>query len=560
MRSLTLVLVYILLGGCQTLLSQRASAAASNQTETAATIKTSTRIVLLDMIVTDKTGKPVHGLNAQDFSVQEDGTAQQIKEVEERGPAVDTSHAPRALNLPPDTYTNYVSVHEQGAANILLFDTLNTDRANLAIARQQLLVYLSKMAPNSTVALYTLDSQVHLVHGFTDDTNELIALAKRLSTAPHPMFSRARDAAEFAARASEIIGNHVMQEKVVDFLWSEQHGKEESRTIVTMQALEQLARSVAVVPGRKNLIWISGGVPFDATSTALQMQRVASIMMATQIAVYPIDVRGVAYLGADGAALSSQVFAPYGGSFETSSGQVQELLGVHETMMTMANMTGGRAHYNSNDLQAAIRDSIESGSNYYVLAYRPKNNNWNGRFRRISVKSLRSNVKVQCRPGYYAVADPLGSADIIRTFTMAMQPDVPASTTLIIKARVLLQHAPASKTQIDTLVDVHDLSLTETNDHRREANVLFVAAVWDTKGQPGGSDTATFRQQLSSEQLQSLMRTGLQLHQEMQLKPGTYQLRVGVVDRVSGKMGTIDVPLKIEADGAGKAGGGEAKP
>ena len=314
-----------------------------------------------------------------------------------------------------------------------------------------------------------------------------------------------------------------------------------------MGALNQLSRAMAVVPGRKNLIWISAGIPFDPASTDPQMQKTVALLAATQIALYPIDARGVAYLGADGATRSSEIFAPVQTqSYETLSGQDEELQAVRKTMVDMANLTGGHAYFNRNDLQSAIQDSVNSGSNYYTLAYRPQNQEWNGRFRKITVKASLAHAKVRCRSGYYAVADPLGSPDIDRTFSLAMQPSAPVSTTLIMKARVLPPQKPDEPTQIDFLIDAHDLSLADSGDHHRVPDAMFVAAVWDAQGKPGGSVSATYRQALAPAELESLLRTGLRLHQEMKLAPGTYQLRLGVVDRRSGKIGTLDVPLTVE--------------
>ena len=436
---------------------------------------------------------------------------------------------------------------EPGAVNILLFDSLNTDRQSLVKARKELLLYLSKLPAGSRVALYTLDSELHLVHGFTEDPGELIEAAQQLSSTQHLMFSNARGLSEDLAMTKEagLLKNPQMYRAVAKFLWAETEAKEESRTLITMEALNQLARNVAIFPGRKNLIWISGGLPFNPTSTAPQMEKTASLLAATEIAVYPIDVRGVAYMGADGAARDSEIFGQTE-SYDTSSGQNDELLSVRETMTKIATLTGGRAYYNRNDLEGAIGDSVESGSNYYALAYRPENGHWNGKFRKITLKTSRPDVKVQSRPGYYAVRDPLGSADIDRTFSLAMQPAAPPSTTLIMKARVLPPEEPGAATQIDFLLDVHDLSYTESPDHRQTPDVTFVAAAWDAKGKPCGSVVATYRQTLEPAQLQSLLRTGLQLREEMQLKPGDYQLRLGVVDRLSGKIGTLDVPLKVQ--------------
>jgi hypothetical protein len=276
------------------------------------------------------------------------------------------------------------------------------------------------------------------------------------------------------------------------------------------------------------------------------MRRTATLLAATQIAVYPIDVRGVSYLGADALMRSSENFARYGGSYDQTSGQDPELLSVHETMSTLANMTGGRAVFGRNDLDGAIRDTVDAGANFYTLAYHPHNTDWNGKFRKITVKTSAPDVKIQCRPGYYAVADPLGSPDLNQTFSLMMQPSSPPSTTLIIKARVIPPDGQAGATRIDFLVDVHDLTFNESADHRQAPDLAFVAAAWDTAGSPKGNVSASFRLPLNTAQFDVLARSGLQIHQEMTLKPGTYQLRVGVLDRLSGKMGTLDVPLSIE--------------
>ena len=530
------------------LLAGAAFSQSAAQSDPASTIKTTTRVVLLDVVATDKSGKPVHGLKGHDFTVLEDGKAQQVRGFEERGSTVPLA-APRvAINLPPNTYTNYISTQEPGAVSILLFDSLNTDRQDLTRARQQLIQYLSKLSRNERIALFSLYSGLHLIHGFTDDPQALIETAQTLSTKPNSMYSNARDVSESTAMAREAgVGNSPkMYASVVRFLWNEQTGKEESRTFVTMQALNQLARSMAVFPGRKNLIWISGGIPFDPASTDPQMRRTATLLAATQIAVYPIDVRGVPYIGADALARGSEAFAPYGGSYDEICGQDRELLSVHQTMSALANMTGGRAVFGRNDLDGAIRATVDAGANFYTLAYRPQNTDWNGKFRKITVKTSTPNVKIQCRPGYYAVADPLGSPDLNPTFSLMMQPSSPPSTTLIIKARVIPPDGPAGATRIDYLVDVHDLSFNQSADHRQTPDVTFVAAAWDAAGSSKGNVAASFHLPLNAAQFEVLARTGLQIHQDMDLKPGTYQLRLGVLDRLSGKMGTLDVPLSIE--------------
>ncbi len=509
-------------------------------------ISITSRNVVLDVIVTDSSGNPIHNLNAHDFTILENGAPQHVKGFEEHRPDAPTAKPAVPVQLPADTYTNYVSSAEPGAVNVILFDSLNTDPSALASARRQLLAYLGKLSDNTRVALFTFDGQLHLVHGFTEDNHALIEAAQQLSTTPPSTPRKARDVTEelAVARVTKIVTSP-MYGKLSRFLWTEYEEKIQSRTEMTVEALNQLARSLTVFPGRKNLIWISGGIPFDPNDTAPQMQKTAALLAATQIAVYPIDVRGLAWLGADGASNSLDVFGPRGGDYSDRSGQGEELAQVHETMLDIARLTGGHAYFNNNDISGQIQDVVQTGSNYYTLAYRPDNQEWNGKFRKVTVKTSQQNLKVRCRPGYYAVAEPFGSPDVDRTFSLAMQPGVPPSTALVIQARVHPPDEPGKATQIDFLVDMHDLQFLMSDDLRRQPNLMFVAAAWDEKGKAQGSAVGSYHAILQPAEVQTLLRTGLRLQQQLPLKPGTYQLRLGLVDRLSGKMGTIDVPLRL---------------
>ena len=547
MRRALLQLCSSLLVSAVAVLSQAPANSSSNAAPTT-TITTSTRLVVVDAVVTDRTGNPVHGLKASDFTVLEDGKPQAIHGFEEHSPEKPSAAVVRP-NLPPNTYTNYVSSEEPGAANILLFDSLNTDRTGLSMARQQLLSYLTRMPASSRVALFTLDGQLHLVHGFTDDTQALIAAAQKLATTPNSTMRKAREVSGELAdvRSVHVQNNPAMYSALSRFLWTEYDDKAVSRTVMTMEALNQLARSMAIFPGRKNLIWISGGIPFDPTETTPEMRRTAALLNATQMAVYPVDVRGIPWMGADGAAPSADVFGPRGGDYETRSGQGLELSQVRETMQQMAALTGGRAYFNNNDIPGEIHDVVQTGSSYYVLAYRPQNQNWDGNFRKITVRPGLAGLKVQCRPGYYAVKEPFGSTNIDHSFSVAMQPGVPPSTALVIQARVLPPDAAGQATQVDFLLDVHDLSFLHASDGRQKPDLMFVAAAWSKEGKAQGSVSGTYQQVLDPAAVKNLARTGLRLQERLALNPGSYDLRLGVVDRLSGKIGTIDVPLTIEA-------------
>ena len=83
-------------------------------------------------------------------------------------------------------------------------------------------------------------------------------------------------------------------------------------------------------------------------------------------------------------------------------------------------------------------------------------------------------------------------------------------------------------------------------------NVQFVGIAWDSSGKQVAGFSEGFHRGVPPEQWQRLLTTGLQLHREIQLGPGSYQLRLGVMDRVAGRIGTLDVPLTIVAKATAK--------
>jgi VWFA-related protein len=506
------------------------------------TFKSTARLVLVDVVVTDSHGQPVHDLQARDFSVLDNGKPQSIVAFEEHRSDAIPKPAP-ALNLPENVYTNYVARGEPGALTVLLFDSLNTNPQDLTYARNKMLNFLAKLTPGTRVALYALGSQLRMVHSFSENSDELIAAAKELSVHPHLGYSNAK---EFSAAINELQRSGLNKvpgalRAMVRFLGEEYEGKQDWRAEDTLDVLTQLAHALAVVPGRKNLIWISSAFPVDFSSDSQRLQRVAALLAANRIAVYPVDARGGAFLGLDAQVTGSEAYARRSEGF---SGQDQENIDIIQTMRSVAEITGGRAHYNNNDLEGAMADSMRTGSNYYSLAYRPAGVEWNGKFRKIAIKTARPKIKLLYRSGYYAISDPSNlKEEPSHAVALAMQPNVPVSTQFIMKARVIPPETAGETTQVDIFIDVHDLALTEENG-QKTPEVYFVAVAWDGDGKRCASFSEGFHT-VSEAQYESLLRTGLRVHQEMPLKPGWYQLRLGVMDRLSGRIGTLDVPVTI---------------
>jgi VWFA-related protein len=512
------------------------------------TIRSNARLVVVDVVAVDAHGTPVQGLKASDFSVLEDRKPQAIRGFDEHKSDGQPGPAIPQLKLPPNVFTNYIPPQSHGPVNILLFDLLNTEPAHLEFAKVQLVAFLRKLPPHQQFALFTLGTQLHMIQGFTENSDALITAANELSVMPNSVNKTVRQTAADIAETS-IVKNPKMRASIIRFLLEEHSGHTDAQFSYTFDALAQLARAVAVIPGRKNLIWISDSLPFNFLPGSTigrdyrdQLQRMGALLATTQIAVFPVDARGLATSSIDSSIGGKEAFRDTGGFADT---QMSVINTAYQSMEAIAEQTGGKVFHNSNDLAGAVRSSADLGASYYTISYRPTNDKWNGDYRNISLKTPRKGLRLMYRSGYFAVADPLSSGkDSEQALNLSVQPFVPPSTALLMKAQVVPPAKESESTSIDVLLDPHDLAFTDV-DKQKALALRFLIVAWDEKGKNCGSLMGNFDPQFQPAAFDKIMKTGIQVHQNLTLKSGTYLLRVGVADRNSGIIGTLDVPLTI---------------
>jgi hypothetical protein len=121
--------------------ASQAPAAQQTAPESSAPFRAFSRLVVVDAVVTNHAGEPVHGLKREDFHISEDGVEQPITAFEELVSNTQPAPSP-ALKLPPNTYTNYEEKPATTAVNLLLLDALNTPMKDQAYVREQMIKYL----------------------------------------------------------------------------------------------------------------------------------------------------------------------------------------------------------------------------------------------------------------------------------------------------------------------------------------------------------------------------------------------------------------------------------
>ncbi len=543
--------------------------------EPATVLKATTRLVVVDVVATSH-DKPVTDFKREDFTLLEDGKKQEIKvfTFQQPIPSATASVVPAAVKLPENFFTNIPRYNADNQTfNIVLLDALNTTLPHQAYVRDQMIRYLAKMPEGQPLAIYLLSTKLTLLQDFTSDPAVLKDVVKKLSGKTSPLLDNPgggpdQELLPPGLADSGLIPDSMLQ-SMMQFEQERTSFQTDLRVRTTLDAMSSLARALSGYSGRKNLVWVSEAFPIGIDpNTELtgdvfagtrnygpQIAEASQSLIDAQVAIYPVDARGLvpsslfdaSNSGNDKFGRSMSRPGRMGTAISNESAQLQN---VHGTMQDMAERTGGKAFYNRNDIDNAIRRSIEDGSTYYTLAYYPSNKDWNGKFRKIKVRVTREGVKLSYRLGYYAV-DPRTFAEqnpkqqAIR-FGEALSLDSPVSTGLKFQARVL---APSdhthNKVMVDFFLDPRAISFDDQSDGLHHATVDCVVRAYTAKGKLIKTEATTIRASLKPETFTHVMQTSFPCQQLVDLPAGSYLLRLGARDDRTGLVGTANAKVAV---------------
>ena len=524
--------------------SQTASGQPQDVMHSDQTLRTNTRLVVVDVVATDGKGQPVPDLKAADFTLLEDGKPQKISGFNFERSDASTARVAQ-IQLPPSVVTN-APKFQSNSLNVILFDAANGDFTEQVYAHDQLLKFLNGAALDRPVAIFAMQNQLKLLHDFSTDNKSLSAAVAKYRP---PAKNNNAESMESRASAFSTRGDYHTSERDIEN---------------TLNQLNALAKILAGYPGRKNLIWLSESFPLvlfpetlnqghmDGQSLRSQIigpgsqanpastqqnlvsaapfktyaalvKKVSDALMSAQVAVYPVDAGAV--------------------------GRNDHLASQH-TMSNMAESTGGKAFMNSNDLVLGLRNGIEDGSSYYTLTYYPENKNWDGLFRRIQVKSSRPNVSLRYREGYYAV-DPekLNKQDsdaVAENFSRLLELDAPTATQVVFQAQVQPPSDKNKKVVVTFHIDPRTLAFEKKDNGVEFAKLSCTVWAYGKDRDKPTMSSGTVTANLSASEYQQMMQQRfLPCDRQLELKSGTYTLRMGVLDRASNKIGTATAQVVV---------------
>jgi VWFA-related protein len=532
-------------------------------------IKSDVRIVLVDVVVTGAKGQTTGGLKKEDFQITEDGKAQTVSFFEEH---TDGKVTPVKLPaMPPDVFTNYPTVKTTDSVNVLLLDSLNTQAIDQTYVRPQMEKYMEAAIASphgARLAIFTLGQQLRMIRGFTaDSATSLEAMEDSNSHTEAKyepqMASPSRKASEHIACMK--IKSPAGQEACMSFM-AEQNGERNAdRVAMTLQAFQALARYLAPIPGRKNIMWVAGSFPIHffpdsgkrgqfANPYPSAVRQTAELLTADQVAVYPIGAQGLtgeSYL--EGSADPDVNKAGKAVAMDESDRTFNQI-----AMELLARDTGGHAFYNTNGLSEAMEQAVEEGSHFYSLAYVPSNSKLDGRFRKIDLK-VTGDYKLAYRRGYYAenakfpVTEAGGKKN--DAFMPLMGFGMPDFAQVLYKVRlapvatdaassVKELKAPTKRYGLDFAITPGDLHLELGADGIRRGNIEVMLIAYDADG----GVVNVFRKKseivLNPQMYADVMRIGLQMHREIDVPENAAYLRTGLMDLDTGKLGSLTVEMR----------------
>jgi|GEM_PF-1800251 len=557
------------------------------------TFKVSSRIVVLDVVVLNH-DKPICGLTQHDFRVLENGKPQSIQHFEphcaENGKAKTEPEMVKTPPLPPHTYENLPVTPATDSVTVLLIDALNTPISDNQYLRRQMLKYLKNMPPGRRIAIFALGSRLRLLQGFTTNSGQLLAAIAS---------SKATPAASLLPSDNQNFEERQVQDWLTEVGASsglagfnkesdiEQAGM---RVNVTLEAIDELARYLSGIPGRKNLIWFFGSFPVQfygglkplpngmgmgsvAAAYNARLKATADLLAAARVAVYPVSVTGAKqepmFSAAqqtdygkvvNGVPVGTQRFAK---DAQTANMSIDTQ---HSAMDMLAKDTGGQAVYGSNALKQAVADAMNDGEHFYTITYAP-HADFNGKWRKIQVsvdgKPDKGKYNLLYRHGYYAtnsVAQPdTGEQSARRIFGAAMQDGTPAASQLLFQAKVVGRNLPpgpiagqdrnlkdrAARYVIDYAIPVQNVDLTPTPQGIHTGKLYVEAVAYNDDGKVVNGTASLNSFALKPRKWKRIAQDRLQVHQVLDLPAGAIRLRLGVYDPATGNVGTIEIPLQV---------------
>ena len=562
-------------------------------------IRVTTSLIQTDLVVVDKNENAIDDLTLADFKVFENGKRQDVQFLEfVKGDSGDV--APRTEGtievggkpIEPDVARNLTS-RDLRRVFAFVVDDLTIPFEDIATVRKVLTDFVeNKMQQGDLVAIVRVVGGNGLVQQFTSDKNILRRSISQITAKLHAYsaFNNLTSGGEIKtqlAQAADALGGTSPSDAISassgNLDASEDGTIRGLRALSTLVTAGEVIDSMKLLPGRKNLMLLSGGLPlFETTSEQVKiggapvsviesrmyfgnvnylMRALTDRASRAGVVINTMDVRGLKaqrgvsrftdpgneatsalFGGATGGGAGNFGRRPTQGMFEDLS---MDTMSGHQGLGLLADATGGVSATNTDNFGGAL-DKVMARSSYYLLAYRPTEA-FDGKFHKLEVKVSRPGAKVYSRIGYYAKADT-ATRDLTKEQAIIRAARSPLAKRDVNVAGVLqYRFTPDNHADIDVnlAIDANNLDFTKQADGKYTATFDVVGFIINSMGKSQDGFSQTVTAAYTENEYKQALANGISFTGHALLPPGNYQLRAVVRELDTGKLGTVAQYIEV---------------
>ncbi|HLG14851.1 MAG TPA: VWA domain-containing protein [Blastocatellia bacterium] len=543
-------------------------------------VRLKTELVHIHAVVSDKRGKLIEGLKKDDFELLEQGRQREISFFsEERVSAKATAH-PLADISPTEAVTSDAGRPPDPARSIVLFvDTLHLSSVNLIRARQALKRFVDeRMTDRDVVLIVTSTGESSGFEQFTQDRQLLHYLIDKIRPWQGSRESRFTPYLASMVRHGDptaaSVGAQVLQGEegmMLDGLPPNvvrQMVEAKARDVLVqadykrkalLSVLKAVAERLAGLPGQRLIMFLSDGFSMmsgQGGSDLGELQSVISKAARAGVLIYSFDVKGLRPPAEFDASL------PVGGNPATlgslSSYMSASDKELQDGMNALARDTGGMPFFNTNDLKGSLQKAVDDNRVYYVLAYYPEDVKEGKMFRRINLRvKNHPEYLVRTQSGY--LASDLTKSDETkkgwspqrRLFDAIAGPLPTTAINVAAAASFLELGSDNAQVSLEAWIDGARLGYREQG-RRVQLDLEIATVVYDRFGQPVSTQTKTVHGSVAGDEIALVKRVGFRYGTRIEVKPGRYQVRLGVRDAGTGNIGTAMAWVEVPGPSKGK--------
>jgi VWFA-related protein len=505
------------------------------------TLKVNSDLVLTNVVVRDKkTGQVVKGLTEKDFTITEDGKPQHIasfdfENVDEAAALNEATINAAAPNGVFGAKTGTATTEElrNHRLIVMFFDLTSMQPDDLDRAQDAARDYINKqMHPADLVALVSLDATLSLDQDFTANKTLLLKAVNAYGGTQGEGYSlgatstsnQVEDASSFTPDESEYNDINTDRE---------------------LFAIEDISKSLAYLNEKKSLLYFSGGIQRDGIENQASLHAAINASVRANVSIYSVDARGLQAISPLGDATTGNLRGANSFNGAALQNNLDSNFNTQEVMATLSSDTGGKAFFDSNDFSPAFDRIQKDTSAYYVIGYHSTDLRRDGRYRRLSIKINRSDVKIEYRPGYYAPADYQHATkdERERQLEEELASDLPA-TDMAVYMQTLYFRTGENRfyVPISLVVPGSQIPFVKGGD-RDKATLDIIGQVRDTNGHDIGDIRDTVK--LAVNQAQQVQQKNVQYTTGFSLPVGKYHVKFVVRENETGRMGSFETDLTV---------------